>query len=85
MTQLTSLGAGTEFTRTALRPRDHDYRTIVLSVDGERAIAAAAVLAGDGVATLPESLTRSLARVLSEGGGATTTSVEQDRAATELH
>jgi hypothetical protein len=85
MTQLTSLGAGTEFTRTALRPRDHDYRTIVLSVDGERAVAAAAVLAGDGAATLPESLARSLARVLLEGGDAMTTRVEQDRAATELH
>ena len=83
--QLTSLTPGTALTRTALRPKEHDFRTVVLSVDGERAIAAAAVLAGDGPATLREPLTRRLARTLAELTDVAATVVEPDLARTQPH
>jgi hypothetical protein len=52
--------------RTALRPKEHDYRTVILSADDERAEAVAAVLAGECHSALPEALVRALANALSE-------------------
>jgi hypothetical protein len=54
--------------RTAVRPKEHDYRTILLSVDGDEALGAAAVLAGERPTPMRESWVRQLARTLMEAG-----------------
>jgi hypothetical protein len=63
---MTMLTLGPTAMRTALRPKEHDYRTVILSADDERAEAVAAVLAGECHSALPEALVRALANALSE-------------------
>jgi hypothetical protein len=63
--KLTMLTFGTAVTPTVMRSKEHDYRTLILSVDDEEVLAAAAIQAGEGYQTLSESLLRSLAHGLS--------------------
>jgi hypothetical protein len=54
--------------RTAVRPKEQDYRTILLSVDGDQPLGAAAVLAGERPTIVREAWVRQLARSLVETG-----------------
>jgi hypothetical protein len=65
--ELTLLTMGPLQMRTNVRPREQDYRTVILSVDDERVVGAAAVLVGERYASLRERLVRSLARSMLEG------------------
>jgi hypothetical protein len=54
--------------RTAVRPKERDYRTVLLSVDGGEPLGAAVVLAGERPTVMREAWVRQLARSLVETG-----------------
>jgi hypothetical protein len=78
---MTMLTIGPAATRTALRPKEHDYRTVILSVDDEQAEAVAAVLAGERYSALPEGIARALANAVAEADESIATPTVVDTAA----
>lgn len=81
--ELTMLTLGV--TKTAWRPKEHDFRTVILAADDQHVIAAAAVLVGERYAPLGEEVARTLARKLADAGAendeATETIEEPDASA----
>lgn len=71
--QITMLTLGPS--QTGSRPREHDYRTVILSVDDEQVVGAAAILAGDRYVPLREGIVRALTRQLVESAGEATATI----------